>query len=40
MAELVIKVKGHKSEGGREGWKKERERGKKTLMSHSTELVK
>ena len=29
MAELVIKVKGHKSEGGREGWKKEREREKK-----------
>ena len=26
MAELVIKVKGHKSEGGRERWKKERER--------------
>ena len=29
MAELVIKVKGHKSEGGRERWKKEREREEK-----------
>jgi len=29
MADLVIKVKGHKREGGREGWKKERDREKK-----------